>query len=319
MHCTGRDPAAGDRPRRGDGDGVAARGPGTIGIEEDVEFRPSGPAAREDAGTPIWMLPPSWLYLPHQFPQSPPRAEAPCEWRGAHDGDGERLRAAEGTIRGRDRSLGALSAEAASAGVGSDMGDSPTISGPLTGPGPRTQEYKSGAQIRLEARNAHLRWSLEAHAERVARKRGQADCGGARPSAADRIEALRRRLAAKTASRAAAELQGDDGRGHSVAAVPATGTSASASSSSGRNELRKIHFDTTCTDRIQDGPAWEAHRSGGGAQVAGGSAGAAAREQPCTAADLGRRSRVASSVEDAASGVAWHSNAHLPRPPRGAG
>ncbi len=70
--------------------------------------------------------------------------------------------------------------------------------------------------------------------------------------------------------------------------------------------------------RIQNDPAWEASDSGsgGGAQVAGGSAGVAVWGQPNTVADLGRRPHVASAEADAATNVAWHSNAYWSRQPR---
>ncbi len=108
----------------------------------------------------------------------------------------------------------------------------------------------SKAQQKLEARNAHLSKSLEAHAERVAKR----DAAGDRPVAAtpaERLAAIRRRVA---------ERRQDDGGGATAAmgydrlsaitkaaetagdAEPETGFGHQKAQPAGTKEVQKIHF-----------------------------------------------------------------------------
>ncbi len=57
---------------------------------------------------------------------------------------------------------------------------------------------RSNAQARLDAANAHLSISLQDHSERVTRRRARQQSPERRPSAAERLAALRRRVAART-------------------------------------------------------------------------------------------------------------------------
>jgi hypothetical protein len=276
---------AGGLHRCEDDIGLDSRCAGAIGVEGSATEISGGPAARGAAAVPIWMRPPSWLYLPHLYPPWMPRVEAQSEQRIAGDGEEGYERAEGRPIRGRDRSPGAPLAAAARESAEANMGDDAEIRGPLRGLGSRETDNRSRAQLRLDARNAHLRRSLEAHAERVARKRSQAECREDKPTAADRIEALRRRLAAK------ANARGPDGHDHSAAAMPETGTSASVGNSPGRNELRQqIHL-------LHDG--------------------AGIREPACL--DRGGPGTRDTAACAAASRVAWHSTAASTRPSDGGG
>ncbi len=106
------------------------------------------------------------------------------------------------------------------------------------------------AQRRLDARNAHLATSLSDHAERVARR----DAAGDRPredTAKERLEALRRRVAAKRN-----EAAGPFGGGNEVGtqgaqqeatvragdAAPAAGCGHQRTLPVGTTEVLKIHF-----------------------------------------------------------------------------
>ncbi len=120
----------------------------------------------------------------------------------------------------------------------------------------------SSAQSRLDARNAHLAISLADHAERVARRGDE----GSRPTtitAAERLAALRRRVAEKQAAgtgsgSAAGGRTADDGGGHAGAASagdtggrdgggattcgggePEAGGASALEEGLGRNELQK--------------------------------------------------------------------------------
>ncbi len=228
-----------------------------------------------------------------------------------NDGPGADDFAAARTIRGRRSSPGAGGAEMIRSNEAG--GAVPEIRGPPLEPGTRIQERKSVAQLRLEARNAHLKRSLEAHAERVAKKRGQGEARENQPTATERIEALRRRISARKTNKGEAEDQGreqgrveaataaicgdsedrrgaaagrdgEGGHGHTGDAEPETGTAPSANSSEGRNVLQKRHFVASCMESTRDDPAGEASgRSEKGV-------------------------RVAEAAGDAASRVAWHAH-----------
>ncbi len=266
----------------------------------------------------------------------PEGEETPCSGAGQsrsfNADSADAIDGAPGPIRGRGISPGAETTS-----VARDSGAA--ISGPLLEPGPRALgRSRSSAQARLEEKNAHLRISLEAHAERVARKRSQNDGQGGQPTAAERMEALRRRLAAKIANvrlpkerstgqcnggDAAAATHGDAGeepretsadgteeREQAGAAEPETGTATSAYGPPKRKELYKIHFAVNCMEGIRDDPAWEApgSESRNGERAERDSASAAVVEQRCPAADPEREANAAAAVTDAASRVAWHSN-----------
>ncbi len=100
------------------------------------------------------------------------------------DCDGESLH----SIRGRGRPPGALVAR-------SDR----CMEGQVTTPkiGTEGGDARSRAQARLDAKNSHLRNSLADHEERVNRRRARQPSPETRPSTAERMAALRRRVAAR--------------------------------------------------------------------------------------------------------------------------
>ncbi len=165
------------------------------------------------------------------------------------------------------------------------------------------------AQRRLDAKNAHLAASLHAHAERVLKR----DAAGDRPSApspAERLAALRRRIAGKTLGGGGGgfgaeevvrneKQQAIDTAGD---ATPETGGSSQGSQAMGTNEVLNIHHlrargrEFTVTTACADGsnPGEEAlRRSAVGATVA----------EPRGQGN-GDHARAA-----AASAVAWHTAA----------
>jgi hypothetical protein len=91
------------------------------------------------------------------------------------------------------------------------------IRGPPDGPGAATIGRRIGAQEKLDARNAHLRASLQLHAERVAKRASEEQQGPDKPSAQERMMAIRRRLAERT-------------RQHQEVRVPGGGAMAAAAS-----------------------------------------------------------------------------------------
>jgi hypothetical protein len=214
-------------------------------------------------------------------------------------------------IRGRGHSLGAPSAVAATGSTDANLGGDPQIRGLLAEPGARAAAATEGearrirAQRRVDARNAHLRWSLEAHEERVANKRSYASSRGEAPTAADRIEAIRRRIAARANARGAPRHE------CSAAAVPEAGDSATARSPSRRNELRHqihllhavsgIHDDPACEGGVED----VAQRGRDGHPAAG-------MGDACTGAGWPGTS---SDTANAASRVAWHDVSLVTRRP----
>ncbi len=208
------------------------------------------------------MRPPSWLYLPHLHPPW-----MPCggDQREQRSDDGDR------TARHGHDGEQALGPRAAAAGGG------------------------SSAQLRLDARNAHLRRSLEAHAERVAQKRERAEHGSGGMSAADRLSALRRRIAAK------ANAQDPGGHGDTAATAPETGNLPLVVSRAGRNELHEqMHLGRECM-RIRDAPACGSDSSVDANFVQGGIAVA----EGDLNVGLGRPA-MSSDAANEASRVAWH-------------
>jgi hypothetical protein len=263
-------------------------------------------ARQQDADMPIWMQPPSWMYLPHLYHPWTPRGGTTCRQRSAEEDDAGHARAARRQISGRAPSPGARPAEAARSDAESVAGIGNTIRGPAERPGLCSGSARTGsgdrAQQRLDAQNAHLRHSLEAHAERVAQKRARADQRGGAATAAERLDAVRRRVADRISARER------HGQGYSAAAVPEAGASSSVVSAAGRIELRyQIHLQGACTG-IHDDPACRGGGGGVDARVVQGSA------MPDGADDAGVGEGGPSMSSDAAhqaSRVAWHDVALL--------
>ncbi len=122
------------------------------------------------------------------------------------------------TIRGLDRQLG------------------PDCSGgDGAAPAVRCDHARARAQARVDARLSSMSTSIQLHAERVAAKRARAASDGVAPSAADRLAAIRRRVAARTTPAATADTGGATSSNsdvadaaaraahHAVLAVPADG------------------------------------------------------------------------------------------------
>ncbi len=141
----------------------AATGDDTLGSQSAQASACAGPPV------PVWMRTPSWLYLPHLVP--------PATVMHVQDGDGrqDEVGVAEGMhtarIRGRD-----------------------------TSPGTRRLTPLERAREKLAARNAHLARSFNDHAERVEKRKAQGRSPTGIATAAERIAAIRRRLAARQAA-----------------------------------------------------------------------------------------------------------------------
>ncbi len=273
-------PAGGCRRRRGKGAELVLRSADAAGVEAESTVDYGGGRAQPGEPVPIWMRPPSWMYLPHLHPPG-------VTGGGGHgeqlidDGTGAAGDAHDGErrpIRGRHQPPGA----------GNGAGPAAAIRGPHLGLGPSAAETdaRSRAQRRLDAQNAHLRLSLEAHAERVATKRGQNAHSGVTQSAADRLNALRRRVADRASARSIA------GRGHAAAAAPETGGEPLVVSlAAGRNELHtQIHSSGEGTPSLRDASACRESSSGAAGDHCAGSG------WPATSSDAAH----------AASRVAWH-------------
>ncbi len=163
--------------------------------------------------TPIWMRNPQWLYLPHlqdgQHSRDPPAATA----RAADD---VRLRAPApvgrvDAIRGRSRSPGPRLGEAPRAAAGTAPVDiAAQIRGQRIAPGsraegllptPHTGRLRGMADRHRQGSDGDqyvMRSAFAAHAERVARRQAALAGGAAAPSPADRLAALRRRIAERS-------------------------------------------------------------------------------------------------------------------------
>ncbi len=174
------------------------------------------------------------------------------------------------------------------------------------------EERRERAQRRLEARNAHIATSLSLHAERVAKRSAMGD----RPredSAKERMEALRRRIAAK--SEEAAGLMGDKvvqctldvmmkATERAGDAVPETGGGSQGMLPVGTTEVTTIHrlrddkieFARTAAGDIGAGTA-----SGSEGRTAGHTAGVHTRP-----AEHGGGGGQDAAAEHAAALAAWH-------------
>ncbi len=211
---------------------------------------------------------------------------------------------------------------------------------------PRGHRTASSAQSRLDARNSRLAISLADHAERVARR----DEEGSRPAqtaAAERLAALRRRIAERQAvgagggsaaggrvagggSGRAGNASADDTGGRGVGGTatwsggePEAGNASTLEEDRGRNELRKIHLEAEedCTTRIRDDPAW--WPSGKANQTGQTSEQEAVGEPSCLQgrglseqSACGGGASMPSDVAHAASRVAWHTALHGTMQPR---
>jgi hypothetical protein len=172
---------------------------------------------QQSSGTPIWCRRPQWLYLPNQGdelndyaakrrragltvdnelePGQPEQRQGAAqhveaknaERLGIHNHDGED-RVHE--IRGQPHMPGAH------VEVAGEVADAP-IRARAGAAGERASGARGAAQQRLDARNAHLQQSLLDHAERVARRDACGRGPAPTPSAADRMVALRQRVAAR--------------------------------------------------------------------------------------------------------------------------
>ncbi len=116
-------------------------------------------------------------------------------------------------IRGRGQPPGPARASQATTASGSGEHRLAQIRGPVNGPGTRDARTRQREQERLEARNSHLQQSLADHAERVRKRRSESQPAEGTPSAKERLEAIRRRLAERRHVNAANEQQGDFGGG----------------------------------------------------------------------------------------------------------
>ncbi len=198
----------------------------------------------------------------------------------------------------------------------------PAIRGPTDGPGPRGEGAQHRAQARLDAKNCHLLRSFEDHADRVRKRRASDLLADTGPSAAERLAALRRRIADKSAGhRVVAEVgsvqQQECGQGRGgVRAQAAEGSRASPNASADALddnsawsiEDRKIHQEvvhdefgcTACSSRSSgEGASGVLASMDTGLGVGNQSPQAVAKRQ-------GAASPPATAVIASAACVAWH-------------
>ncbi len=176
----------------------------------------------EGAYTPMWMRPPQWLYLPHLQAINQGAARLGTDDGGApvHAASGGVDAAAAGAgIQGRGQALGRAGNDGVPISDAVASGCSGRIRGLREEPGRGATAGASRAQELLDARNASVRISLNDHAERVEKRKRLASPLETRVSAADRMIALRRRLAERVARQrhdGAGRSEGDDRRGGDV-------------------------------------------------------------------------------------------------------
>jgi hypothetical protein len=130
-----------------------------------------------------------------QGPKERPRGDVrgrPEDARAIH-GRGASLGATAGRLEARDAAHRERVSGQKDNVAGGDH--QPTIRGPPDGPGTGTIERRIRAQAKLDAKNAHLRTSLQQHAERVKKRAAEAQPAAETISAQERIMAIRRRLA----------------------------------------------------------------------------------------------------------------------------
>ncbi len=215
----------------------------------------------------------------------------------------------QGAIRGQltlpgpcaaDPACGAAAAAEASAAPAPIRGPDDDGLGPN---GDVVDSRAARAQARLQARHSHISISLADHAERVAAKRARdalVPVSEPQPAAAQRLEALRRRVAARAARTTALDdvrprgtADGLAAHGGAAATSPEAGAGA-LETGSGTIEVQKIQWDTRWGI---GGRADTASGGGGGGQGSSSSAGVAdAAVRPANAAAA------------AACHFAWHAN-----------
>ncbi len=166
-----------------------------------------------------WQRPPAWLYLSHQeggvdrmqvkrrrtedqepCPNSVEGEDASGFVDDSRHGGVDQADGGVHTIRGRSPSPGP---SGRTSGCGrSAAGDATAsgINGPSIGPGARVNDGLSRAQLQLDARNAHLRRSLNDHRDRVERRRAEVGDTASGPTPAERLAAIRRRVAGRASS-----------------------------------------------------------------------------------------------------------------------
>jgi hypothetical protein len=197
------------------------------------------------------------------------RADAamPTEGSGtACSAGGADICSAVHTIRGRGDALG-------SRDVVRQL--EPAISGPAVGPGPRWGDAQCRAQARLDAKNHHLLRSFEDHADRVRKRRASALDAAPGPSAVERLAALRRRVAARSAGHRMVDeagtspLKGCEQGREGVGAQAAEGFSISLIA--GADDLENISAPSIEDDKIHQ--AVHAEFGDTACSVSGGGAG----------------------------------------------
>ncbi len=256
-------------------------------------------SAWDDQPVPIWLRTPSWLYLPHLAPPA----------MAMHVND-----------------VGVRQDEV---GAGEDMHDAP-IRGRGTSPGTRRPTPQERAHEKLASRNAHLARSLRDHAERVEKRKARERSPVAAATAAERIAAVRRRIAVRqaaaglvTAPLDAAAATGEGRQGHrrarstdsqppakedgtpetgeGAATLPAAGSTLTGGALRGNEPLQQIHL-LHGSSRIQDAPACEVSGQENARYLRRDAS--ASRERDCGAGE--GRPVASADAEHEASRVAWH-------------
>ncbi len=209
------------------------------------------------------------------------------------------------------------------------------IRGPAHGPGAQQRDVGIGAaQRKLAARNWHLRISLEQHAERVSRKREHAQDESSGPTAAERLAAIRRRIACRAEGQQGAAETREVARAEHPAArddepLPrqaAAHTEGSASpetgATGGGSHVRPSIEDVKIQLHLHGGrihaTACQARTTAGNTDDAleTGPRGGGGDQRPATAA----ATPPPASVAAAARHVAWHSSSSAAtNPPREGG
>ncbi len=299
----------------------------------------------------MWRRRPAWLYLPAQDNQLDDVAAKRRRISAASDVDhggsdhltaptrgenflghsrgGERGQDADPTpgIRGRGASPGA-SAGSGIGPSGHDGGDG--IRGPRHGPGALQGSRRATAQEQLDARNAHLRRSLQDHAERVEKRRSEGRPSGQVATGSDRLIALRARVAARQRERQGLESGQHDQAGDRQASSSGLTSSCSLGMNEGNlapaavprtsNEDGKMHSSCPAS-RIRlpsasrpstgdvRGGAWEADSTAEAVTKQAGGRSAEGDPRETVAAATRCSVPPAGAVVAASRQVAWHTAA----------
>ncbi len=184
-------------PRRNDPSGVLQERAADITMEAGSGTRPIDDTEHNMP----WQRRPSWMYLPH-LEDLPPRARGPQGHRPEeHDPNAEHDLGAPHPTRGQDHLPGPITTDQPHRADGAGVAE---IRGLPHQPRPKESCRRRRAQERLAARSAHLQRSFDDIADAVA-KRARADhaagVSSQRESVAARMAALRRRVAARAASK----------------------------------------------------------------------------------------------------------------------